>query len=273
MYTVRTNNKGTIGRGRHLRGGFSIIELLIAIIIIGVLVAVLIPIVSRRTESARQARANSDVQNLAESMERAAIDSGYYVRLFALNSTLRGDGVGFNRQQAGDPIDRADGITDFASGVTNPHHQFPTNNSLFIDPTTGLFANVSRDNVIARLAANETTYDGTASWQGPYINWSRDNNQVNNLVARDGVPDDPWGNNYLFFTREGLVVEPDGVIADSAEQRTSGGMGAGGTFSTLLFDRPTILSLGPNGLPGDGSNVGFVGQFGGDDDVFRQFGR
>ena len=33
-------------------------------------------------------------------------------------------------------------------------------------------------------------------WLGPYVNWKRD-------INHNDWPDDPWGNDYIFFTRQG----------------------------------------------------------------------
>ncbi len=274
MRSHRTTFPSSASRlaARPSRRGFSIIELLVAIIIIGILVTVLIPVISSRTEQARVARVQADLENLSAAMERVAIDTGYYVRLFALNDVLRGDGtVAFNRGLAGDPRDTADGLTDY--GLGQPFYQFPDSNSLFIDAKTGVFANVDRVEFIARLGLSETKYDGSISWNGPYINWQRDNNLFNNVLGRDGVADDPWGNSYVLFTRAGLFLEPNGVVVTSAGSASGGGLSSGGSFDCEVFDRPTILSLGPNGLPGDGNAGGADGIFGEFDDYTRQFGQ
>lgn len=277
--TVKLMANGNIagraaGRGvarRHSRSGFSIIELLVAIIIIGILVAVLVPVVSNRAEQARIARVNSDLQTIGDSLERVAVDTGYFVRLFALNDVLRGDGVAFTRLNS--PVDRSDGLTDYS--LSQPFLQFPTSNSLFVDPATGDFViGLDRTDFIDRLLATESSYDGSVTWGGPYMNFQKDSNVYANVVARDAIPDDPWGNDYMFFTREGLVLEPNGVIVDATSPLTSGGFGNGGAFDCEVFDRPTVVSLGPNGLPGNGiAGSGPDNIFGGFDDYFRQFGR
>ncbi|CAN5371964.1 hypothetical protein BH09SUM1_BH09SUM1_02040 [soil metagenome] len=272
MRTLRTQSPATPRRASRRRG-FSIIELLVAIIIIGILVSVLIPVVASRTEHARQARVNSDLENLAENEERAAVDSGYFIRLFALNDVRYGDGIGYNRGHTTDPLDRADGLTDYKTAVAQPFLNFPTTNSLFIDPESGLFANVNRDNLIDRLVAAETTYDGSLAWHGPYITWTKDKNLYASESLRDGVPDDPWGNNYMLFTRQGLVLEPDGILVLNTSPLPGGGYSNGGTFDCEVFDRATVLSLGPNGLPGNGTTAGTDSNFGRGDDYIRQLGK
>lgn len=264
VFDARTNTEHKAGgRPAARRRGFSLIELLVAIIIIGILVAVLLPVVSNRSRQARIARTNSDLENLSEAYERAAIDTGYYSRIFMLNDVLRGDDLPIE-----DPDDRYDGVTDYDSTVTNSFLQFPTNNSLFIDPNTGDFVTgLNRDAVFDRFLRNETTFDGTSAWNGPYITWQKDTNNFLGIgfdnLEKDGIPDDPWGNNYLFFTRAGLFEEPDGQVVTTVNIN-------GTTWDCLLFDRPTVLSLGPNGLPGTGEPAS---EFGEGDDYFRQFGR
>lgn len=275
----------TAAGSRRRRAGFSIIELLVAIIIIGILVAVLIPVVANRTAQARLARAQSDLKNLGEAEERVGVDTGFYIRLFALNDVLTGDGVSWNRGRGGDPVDRADGLTDYK--VAQTYINFPDQNSLFIDPATGLYANTTRQNVIDRLVRNETSYDGTLAWFGPYINWQTDSNvdTVDPVSSPnpDGVPDDPWGNNYVILTRRGLVLEPQGDLEQSGVvPNTDGGFNSGATYPTQVFDRSVVLSLGPNGLPGAGNAVVTTNQrpgdlagddFGDGDDLYHVFGR
>jgi prepilin-type N-terminal cleavage/methylation domain-containing protein len=286
--TVKTTGLQITRKRRRAsaRRGFSIIELLVAIIIIGVLVAVLIPVVSSRTEQARVARVNADLQAMADAMERVENDTGYLVRLFALNDVLQGDGVGYKRDPRVAPVDRADGITDYRQTVTQPYLQFDgSTNGLFIDPRTSDYAlNTTRNDVIDRFIANESSYDGSLAWNGPYVNWQKDRNLYSGDTTplRDGIPDDPWGNNYLLFlptksvsgsTQGGLVLEPSGLIVATTVRQTGNQFFQGGGFATDVFDRPTIVSIGPNGVPGNGAGGTGEGTFGGGDDFVRTFGR
>ena len=232
--------------------GFSVIELLIAVIILGVLVAIIVPRLATRAELARQKAALSDLQNIQESLERAAIDTGYYFRLYVLDDTTGGDMLGF-----GDP----DYFTNIIDGVADEEFTtyYSNNTRIFISPMTGDFI-VGYDTTYRNLVKNETSF----GWNGPYINWNRDKVDADGYSVderpnnADDIPDDPWGHNYLLFTPLGLVLEPDGIIEENQYLGSE----------TDVFDRMTILSLGPNGLPGSG-NPG--SRFGTDDDFFRQF--
>ena len=224
--------------------GFSVVELLIAVIILGILVAIIVPRLATRTELARQKAAQVDLENIQNALERAAIDTGYYYRLYVLDDTPGGDGIGFD-----DPNDIIDGVRD--EGLNNVHLN---PREIFIDIQTGAFK-PNFDYLYNLLTANETAF----GWNGPYINWNRDLVDSDGMPTKDNIPDDPWGHNYLLFTEQGLVLEPDGVIEKGTYLNSD----------TTIFDRMTLMSLGPDGLPGDGTVVG--SRFGAGDDLVRQF--
>jgi len=236
---------------KKTKGGFTIIELIISVIIIGILVAIIIPVYVTRADEARLSAAQQDLDALQNAQQHAAIDTGYFYRLYVLDDTRGGDGVAPSNLAN----DRVDGIRDEAlrTDVTNPK-------LLFIDTKTGLF--LSGGNAIFdRMAQNETSFN----WNGPYVNIPRKSGlkyPVANVPA--GTPLDPWGNPYLFFTKEGLVNDRDGVIST-----TYIGLD-GNSYNTVRFDRPTILSLGPNGVPGNGAGSSEP-LFGQGDDLYRQF--
>ena len=235
------------GRYRNA-SGFSIIELLIAIIIIGILVAVIIPVLMNRAEEARVAAAESDLEQLQAAEERAAINTSYVYRFYVLDDTSGlGDGLG-----TPNPLDIQDTIGDER---LNTAVVFPTR--MFIDINTQDFR-PDYANLYGRLTLNETTF----GWQGPYINYHHLRDIDNN-----DLPEDPWGEEYLLFTRLGFVDQYQGVIRDTyfffipEENREIVLIGE-------FFDRFTVLSLGPNNRPGDGTGNA---RFGTDDDIYRQF--
>ncbi|MEQ8821734.1 MAG: prepilin-type N-terminal cleavage/methylation domain-containing protein [Sumerlaeia bacterium] len=252
--------------------GFSILELLIALIIIGILAVILIPLVSNRTEEARRTAALADLERLANAQDRLAVDIGYYGRLFFLNDV----GNRANAQQFQRDFDPADGTVDSISSYFGPGSNYFGNiNQIFIDPNTGnLVAAVVGSTLLGNINVNETALN----FYGPYVNWNRDENSYSQspfdggegtAYLPDGIPDDPWGNNYVIFTRAGMLLEPAGIFTTSA----SFPLGLGGvTVSNLdeAFDRATLVSFGPDGLPGDGAGTPIPGE---GDDIVRNFGQ
>jgi len=229
-------------------------------------VAALLPLVSGRTAQARFSRAASDLENMGEAEQRVAIDTGYYVRLHALNDTVGGT-IAFDRNNPNDPLFN-DGLGQYlapASFIQNPLQVF------IVPETNTLVDNATGTAILNDINQFETSLDpATVQWAGPYLNFTKDENIYNGIAARDLTPDDPWGNNYLLFTRDGVVVEPDGVIVPTTAPLATGGFAQTGSIDAARFDRPTLLSLGPNGLPGDGTPTAV---FGTDDDMVRAFGR
>lgn len=238
--------------------GFSIIELLIAIIIIGILVAVIIPRLATRSELARQRTAKADLEHIRNAQEHAGIDTGYYYRIYVLDDNIGGDLIG-----SGANNDINDGIRD---EILNTIAQFPMR--IFINIRTGEFIPDTAAFIQYRnMTENETSF----GWNGRYITWQRDifgfdYDAQGNLIPND-IPDDPWNHDYLFFTEKGLVLEPDGIIVDTCGIDALGNFSAGGSYDCLRFDRYTVLSLGGDGLPG--SQPDYI--FGTGDDLIEQW--
>jgi prepilin-type N-terminal cleavage/methylation domain-containing protein len=230
---------------------FTLIELLIGVIIIGILVAIIVPVYVNRANEARYTAAQSDLDGLKTGQEHAAIDTGYFYRLYVLDDTRGGDGIAPDAVNAGVPADITDGIRDEhlrADAGTNPEN-------IFISTVTGEVL-LNGQAIYGRLA-NETLFN----WNGPYINIVRKYKAGEGPPrVPAGLPLDPWGNPYLFFTKAGLVEEPRGEIVETVTI-------AGSTHNTKIFDRPTILTLGPDGIPGNGGTTTFAQG----DDMYRQF--
>jgi prepilin-type N-terminal cleavage/methylation domain-containing protein len=229
-------------------GGFTIVELLIAVIIIGILVAVIIPIYVNRAEDARIATAQADMDAISTAQQHAAIDTGYFYRVFVLDDVSGGDSVSPDNN-----TDVVDGIVD--ERLRNDAGNMP---NIFIDTKFGtLLTNGSV--IYDRLINSETSFN----WNGPYINVARKSGPKfgRPLNVPYSTPIDPWGNPYLLFTREGLMNDVTGLLVTSYSTGT-------GTYNAQVFDRPTILSMGANGVPGTGAAGS---RFGEGDDLYRQF--
>ncbi|MBL8159834.1 prepilin-type N-terminal cleavage/methylation domain-containing protein [Candidatus Saccharibacteria bacterium] len=67
--------------GRGSRQGFTIVELLIVIVIIGILAVLAIGAFSRSQEQARAATVQSDLKASAKQLEQAKADTGTYLRM------------------------------------------------------------------------------------------------------------------------------------------------------------------------------------------------
>jgi len=231
--------------------GFSLIELLIAVIIIGILVAIIIPVLLRRADDARVAGAESDLEHLQGAEERAHINTGHVYRFYALDDVAGGDG----RFMPWDPSD-VDGIRDEGDPM-NPLWGYGDPTNLFLSYKTGDFYQ-TYTTIWQRLIRNETDF----GWGGPYINY-------NNLrdVDRNDLPEDPWGEEYLLFTPRGWVDQWRGVVVDTYYFFATD-LGTTIGLSGPYFDRFTVLSKGPNRAPGNGTSGAL---FGTDDDLKRQF--
>jgi len=234
------------------RFGFSIIELLIAIIIIGILVAVIIPVLMNRAEEARVAAAESDLEHIQGAEERASIDTGYAYRFFVLDDVVGGDGRGIQ-----DPADSIDGVRDEPLNDVIYGGPFVEPRRMFIDTRTGRFL-IDYVSLFTRLRRNETAF----GWNGAYINFHRLRDADHN-----DIPEDPWGEEYLLFTPAGVVDQINGTIETVFYYFA---VDAGTTVPLFgpFFDRFTVLSMGPNNAPGDGT---LNARFGTDDDLMRQF--
>ena len=57
---------------------FTLIELLLVLVILGILAAIVVPKFSGRTEQARQAAAQTQIANFATALDAFEVDNGYY---------------------------------------------------------------------------------------------------------------------------------------------------------------------------------------------------
>lgn len=266
---TRQNGQYRMPRPAARRRGFTLVEIVIAFIIIGILTAIMVPTIARRADDAKITAAQADIDALVAGLERVSIDIGHVVRMYALNDVRGGNGTPNTV-----PLDPVNGLLD--NGLTGNGQLYEQPAALFISPITQNFLPaMAQQQLFEKLTDPnaETSYRNPTQWRGPYVNWSRD-------VNGNDWPDDPWGNDYLFFSRQGMLWPPDPRATSSSSMRedhswefNSIGPDIHGNPTALLFDRFTVLSLGPNGLPGDGSGPSSPsGAYGQGDDIYRQFG-
>lgn len=204
------------------RRAFTIIEIMVAVIIISILTLILTPTLSNRAKEARIAAADFDLKELAQAQERVAIDTGYFLRPYVLNDVPGGDGIA--NAAANDQIN---GLSDNAVVTNNP---YTDPSKIFISPSTQDFV-TNQTVIFQRMLRDETDFNIKA----PYVNWRRDSNE-------NDWPDDPWGNDYWFFTRNGYLAPVDNLtgLPDRSNEFQA----------ESTFDRPAFVSLGPDGLFG-----------------------
>lgn len=260
--TQRRTPQGT-ARGRH---GFSIVELLIALIIIGILTSVLVPTISHRAEESRLTACKADLEVIAAAEDRVASDTGYYVRLFALDDLAKGDGFAETY-----PLNR---LTNPSDGVQDERLNVRVtafNNSIFIRLATNaapsvvpaidaeaIYTGILGADLSALPSASNYAY--ARNWYGPYFAIKNQPKIIGgDYLHQIDIPSDPWGTNYVLFFNNGCVLEPDGAVVAVL----------GSTTAEKVFDRPTIVSFGPNGKPGDGTPLAVPGT---GDDLFYTFG-
>ncbi|MCX7718351.1 MAG: prepilin-type N-terminal cleavage/methylation domain-containing protein [Candidatus Sumerlaeaceae bacterium] len=237
---------------KRSQGGFTVLELLIAVIIIGILVAIIVPVYTDRAEQARLTAAQQDLDALKTAQEHAAIDTAYFYALYVLDDVRDFDGV-----PSSNPNDRTDGIRDevLRTDISGDPRR------IFIDTTSGQVP-AGFATIFSQIQTSETNFN----WNGPYVNYTRRSLPGEFTDVPADMPLDPWGRPYLFFTKDGYF-NPRTLTIDN--QVTINGTTLLG--DATIFDRPTVLSLGADGASGGIVNGVQNNNFGTGDDLFRQF--
>ncbi len=60
------------------RTGFTLIEVMVVVIILGILAAIVVPKLTGRTDQARKVKAKVDIRNIGGALEGFNLDNGYY---------------------------------------------------------------------------------------------------------------------------------------------------------------------------------------------------
>lgn len=85
MYGFGPSLRQQVMHKTHHRPAFTLVEMLVVIVIIGILAALLVPAVFRAMNAAKEARIGLEVANLAAAMERFKVEYGSYPPCFTLD--------------------------------------------------------------------------------------------------------------------------------------------------------------------------------------------
>lgn len=148
------------------KNAFSLLELLIAIIILGILTALVIPRLQTRADEARIQAARSEMRELAKAEQNCELDTGYYVKLRVLND-----------------------IPGYSDSTTMGWRE------LGIKSEPYPYA-IDTDGGWALIGGSYA--DLSNLWKGPYINFQR-------AEIISGDPIDPWGQPYALLTPKFII--------------------------------------------------------------------
>lgn len=76
--SFRTNNGGALVRRRYGQEAFTLIEMLLVVVIIGVLAAIVIPKIAGRGEDARIQATRAQITGFGTALDMFEVDNGYY---------------------------------------------------------------------------------------------------------------------------------------------------------------------------------------------------
>jgi general secretion pathway protein G len=71
-------NGAFAGRGRERRGGFTLIEMLLVLMILATLAAIVVPKLAGRSEQARETAAKTQIAHFSTALDAFEVDNGYY---------------------------------------------------------------------------------------------------------------------------------------------------------------------------------------------------
>ena len=72
------NRPNMFRRGRQGRGGFTLVELLLVLVILATLAAIVVPNLAGRGEQARQTAARTEISTIGSALNVFEVDMGYY---------------------------------------------------------------------------------------------------------------------------------------------------------------------------------------------------
>ena len=91
IFTKRTKPKGSDTKVSDTNSGFTLIEVLVVVVILGILAALVVPRIMDRPDEAKRVAAKADVNAIAQALKLYRLDNGFYP------STEQGLGALVNR--------------------------------------------------------------------------------------------------------------------------------------------------------------------------------
>lgn len=192
-----------IGMGR--KKGFTLVELLVAIAVIGILISLLIPAVSKVLDSARKSKGSNNVKQIALAYNQYAFD------------VIEGRNIQYNEDGNALTLndDTATSITEWATVLARK--------GFLNDPNVYCFSGDSGCNmkVIQKSIANNKTATTTNAWEAQ----NTSNDKVFSVCVITNIPPDaPLSTTPVLFTR-GLELDGENVgkWSSSGVYSTKGG--------------------------------------------------
>jgi general secretion pathway protein G len=200
---------------RSGQAGFTLLEIIVVLAVVGALAAIMAPVVFRYVEDANVARAQGDVSAIASAVNKAGRDMGHWP--FYADGTATS--VAFNDDP--DPSFLTSNPACEPAAASACDDTRPA-----LGTATGWTVTLFSQYLGSQLVTNTPVYPttGETSWLGPYL---------------DQIPAvDPWGHSYLVNISQAapannkLVIAisagPDGILQTSATTAVATEATAGG---------------------------------------------
>lgn len=139
--------------------GFTMIEAVIVIAVVAILAAVLVPMIGQNIESARNARAASDVATVGKAIVQFRQDTS----LWPIYDPGTGNAMNLLYSDAASPIPPTWSVSSLGQNLSMVTH-------------------LMAYNIGIKNIQEGPSRDGSAAWNGPYLS---------------GLTGDPWGNSYV----------------------------------------------------------------------------